>query len=106
MIPDGIKIDWNNTAEVEEARKTYSQFVWVPVKNAILDLSSNATALQNETNIKNAVQTQIDAGKYPMAIKKDATNYFGILYKFDLNTVDSTNLNVEVGIYDNWTPLN
>ena len=91
--------DWSNPTMMQE---TYDQFVWVPVKNAVLDLSSNSTALSSEENIKSAVQAEINAGRYPMAIKKDATNYFGVLYQFSLNSETNT---VKVEPYSSWTPL-
>ena len=91
--------DWSNPTMMQE---TYDQFVWVPVKNAVLDLSSNSTALSSEENIKSALQAEINAGRYPMAIKKDATNYFGVLYQFSLNSETNT---VKVEPYSSWTPL-
>ena len=87
---------------MDYAQKNYDQFVWVPVKNAVLDLSSNSTALSSEASIKSAVQEKINVGIYPMAIKKDATNYFGVLYQFSLDSATNT---VEVEPYSSWTPL-
>ena len=78
---DGI-IDKPNWNDEEMMQTTYDQFVWVPVPNAVLDLSNNSEALSSEANIKAAVQGGIDEGKYPMAIKKDSRNYFGVLYQF------------------------
>lgn len=59
--------------------KTYDQFVWVPVdkNNVILDLSTTYATL-DEAGIMAKVQEQINAGKYPMAIKVDATNYINL----------------------------
>ncbi len=108
LINDSSTVNWNNATAVETAQTTYDQFVWVPVPNAVLDLSNNSEALSSEANIKAAVQGEIDEGKYPMAIKKDATNYFGVLYQFSL---DSTNNTVKVAPLINdinaytWTPL-
>ena len=98
---DGI-IDEPNWNDPEMMQTTYDQFVWVPVPNAVLDLSNNSEALSSEANIKAAVQGEIDEGRYPMAIKKDATNYFGVLYQFSL---DSTTNTVKVEPDSSWTPL-
>ena len=89
--------NWDN---VEYMHKTYDQFVWVPVdrNNVILDLSTTYSAL-DEAEIRAKVQEQIDAGKYPMAIKTDATNYIGVLYQF----TEETN-GVVVAPNSNWTP--
>ena len=106
VIPNGVTIDWKNPIEREIAQKTYDQFVWVPIKNAILDLSNNTETLSSEENIRVAVQNEINAGKYPMAIKtpnKDINgrnNYLGILYDFFLK-----NNKVKIILYNNWKPL-
>ena len=91
------KANWNN---VEDMQKKYDQFVWVPVdkNNVVLDLSSNYSTL-NDAGIRAKVQEQINAGKYPMAIKTDATNYIGVLYQF----TEETN-GVVVAPNSNWTP--
>ena len=102
LIPDGTTVDWTNATAVETAQKTYDQFVWVPVENAVLDLSGNSEALSTEANIKSAVQSEINEGRYPMAIKKDAENYFGVLYQFSLNNTNNT---VKVEPYSLRTPL-
>ena len=101
-LMSGSTIDWSSTTAVENAKKTYDQFVWIPVLNAVLDLSGNTTALSTEENIKAAVQSEIEAGRYPMAIKKDATNYFGVLYEFNLNSEGN---GVEISTLTEWTPL-
>ena len=106
VIPNGVTIDWKNPIEREIAQKTYDQFVWVPIKNAILDLSNNTETLSSEENIRVSVQNEINAGKYPMAIKtpnKDINgrnNYLGILYDFSLE-----NNKVKIILYNNWKPL-
>lgn len=84
IIPEAETVDWEKKDKngVYEVQKQYDQFVWVPVKNSILDLSKNETALISDDTIKSQVQKEIDAGRYPMAIKKDAENYCGILYDF------------------------
>ena len=106
IIPENETPDWTAKDEngVYEIQKEYDQFVWVPVKNAILDLSGNATALASDTSIKAAVQSEIDAGRYPMAIKKDATNYIGVLYEFEDATDEEENHYVKVTPYSGWTP--
>lgn len=72
----------------------------MPIKNPVLDLSKNSTALESETNIKNAVQAEITAGRYPMAIKKSEEEYFGVLYQFK-----KENGNVKIELNSSWTPL-
>lgn len=106
IIPENVTPDWTAKDEkgVYEVQKEYDQFVWVPVKNAILDLSGNATALASDTSIKAAVQSEIDAGRYPMAIKKDATNYIGVLYEFEDATDTEENHYVKVIPYSEWEP--
>lgn len=91
------KANWDN---VEYMHKTYDQFVWVPVdrNNVVLDLSEDYSTL-DEAGIRAKVQEQINAGKYPMAIKTDATNYIGVLYQF----TEETN-GVVVAPNSNWMP--
>ena len=91
------KANWDN---VEYMHKTYDQFVWVPVdkNNVILDLSNTYSTL-DDAGIRAKVQEQINAGKYPMAIKTDETNYIGVLYQF----TEETN-GVVVAPNSNWTP--
>ena len=106
IIPENETPDWTAKDEkgVYEVQKNYDQFVWVPVKNAVLDLSGNATALASDESIKAAVQSEIDAGRYPMAIKKDVTNYIGVLYQFEDATDEEENHYVKVTPYSGWTP--
>ena len=106
IIPKGETPDWTAKDEkgVYEVQKKYDQFVWVPVKNAVLDLSGNTEALASDDSIKVAVQSEIDAGRYPMAIKKDAENYFGVLYGFEDATDTEGNNYVKVTPYEYWTP--
>ena len=79
--------DWTNKTKMQE---TYDQFVWVPVKNAILDLSSTYSGL-DDAGIKSKVQEQINVGKYPMAIKiNTAGDYIGVLYEFSEVTENNT----------------
>ena len=106
IIPKGETPDWTAKDEkgVYEVQKKYDQFVWVPVKNAVLDLSGNTEALASDASIKAAVQSEIDAGRYPMAIKKDATNYFGVLYGFEDATDTEGNHYVKVTPNSGWMP--
>ena len=83
--------------EEETMQQTYDQFVWIPVDNPVLDLSSE-TSLTDDS-IKSAVQEQINQNKYPMAIKKSDGNYIGVLYDF---TGDANG--VTVSPLANWTP--
>ena len=92
--------DWTNKTKMQE---TYDQFVWVPVKNAILDLSSTYSGL-NDAGIRSKVQEQINVGKYPMAIKTNtAGDYIGVLYEFSEVTENNTTY-VKVIPNSNWTP--
>lgn len=92
--------DWTNKTKMQE---TYDQFVWVPVKNAILDLSSTYSGL-DDAGIRSKVQEQINVGKYPMAIKTNtAGDYVGVLYEFSEVTENNTTY-VKVIPNSNWTP--
>ena len=70
----------------------------MPVKNAYLDLTGNTDALSSDANIRAAVQSEINSGRYPMAIKK-GDNYFGVLYQFTEGT------EVIIQPYSTWNPL-
>ena len=96
------RANWDN---VEYMHKTYDQFVWVPVdkNNVILDLSTTYATL-DDAGIRAKVQEQINAGKYPMAIKTGTQtdskdDYIGVLYQF----TEETN-GVVVAPNSNWTP--
>ena len=96
------KANWDN---VEDMQKKYDQFVWVPVdkNNVVLDLSSTYSTLDN-SEIRAKVQEQINAGKYPMAIKTgtktdNKDDYIGVLYQF----TEETN-GVVVAPNSNWMP--
>ncbi len=104
IIPEDETPNWTAKDEkgVYEVQKEYDQFVWVPVKNAVLDLSGNTTALASDASIKAAVQSEIDAGRYPMAIKKDATNYIGVLYGFEDAIDEDEKHYVKVTPYSDW----
>ena len=92
--------DWTNKTKMQE---TYDQFVWVPVKNAILDLSSTYSGL-DDAGIRSKVQEQINVGKYPMAIKTNtAGDYIGVLYEFSEVTENNTTY-VKVTPDSIWTP--
>ncbi len=91
--------EWNNRETMQEI---YNQFVWVPVENPVLDLTpDDGTSLPKEDSdtIKAKVQNEIDAGRYPMAIK-NGEDYIGVLYQF---TEDNDKVKVE--LYENWAPL-
>ena len=86
-------------------QKTYDQFVWVPVdkNNVVLDLSGDYSTL-DDAGIRAKVQEQINAGRYPMAIKTGTQtdskdDYIGVLYQF----TEKNNV-VEVAPNSNWTP--
>ena len=107
IIPEDETPDWTADDDgngILDVQEDYDQFVWVPVKNAVLDLSGNSTVLVSDASIKAAVQSEIDAGRYPMAIKKDATNYFGVLYGFEDATDTEGNNYVKVTPYSFWKP--
>ena len=96
-ITNGATItDWSNSESIQQ---NYDQFVWVPVKNAYLDLTGNAEALSSDANIRAAVQSEIDNNnRYPMAIK-NGDNYFGVLYQF------TEGAEVTIEPYSTWNPL-
>ena len=103
-IVNDDKANWEN---VEYMQKTYDQFVWVPVENAVLDLSSTYSTLDDE-GIKAKVQEQINVGKYPMAIKtgtqtEGKDNYIGVLYGFSEVTEDGKTY-VKVVPNSEWSP--
>lgn len=84
-------------------QETYDQFVWVPVKNAILDLSSTYSGL-DDAGIRSKIQEQINVGKYPMAIKTNtAGDYIGVLYEFSEVTENNTTY-VKVTPNSSWAP--
>ena len=93
--------DWSNA---EEIQKTYDQFVWVPVENAILDLTGNSTALADDASIKAEVQKEIKAGRYPMTIKKDENTYIGVLYQFSEENIGENQKKVKVEPLSDWKP--
>ena len=107
IIPEGEPeiTDWKADSDnngIIDVQEKYDQFIWVPVPNAVLDLSSDSTTLSSETDIKASVQNEINAGRYPMAIKNTDGNYFGVLYDFNF---DSTTNKVKVEPYGSWTPI-
>ena len=92
--------DWTNKTKMQV---TYDQFVWVPVKNAILDLSSTYSGL-DYAGLISKVQEQINVGKYPMAIKTNtAGDYIGVLYEFSEVTENNTTY-VKVIPNSKWRP--
>ena len=101
-VKDGIVIYITNGTQITDwdtAKTTYDQFVWVSVKNAVLDLSKNSDAVLADAKIKEAVQAEVDAGRYPMAVKKSETDYIGVLYQFEDGTDSAT-----VQLNSSWTP--
>ena len=78
--------------------------MWVPVENAVLDLSGNSTALADYASIKAEVQKEIKAGRYPMAIKKDENTYIGVLYQFSEETTGENQKQVKVEPLSDWKP--
>ena len=108
IIPKGEIPDWTSDEDLDgilDVQEKYDQFVWVPVRNAILDLSGNAIVLSSDEKIKAEVQKEIDAGRYPMAIKKDATNYIGVLYGYEEATDIDGNKYVKIKPDTSWTPI-
>ena len=108
IIPKDETPDWEadeDTDGILDVQEKYDQFVWVPVPNAVLDLSSEFDTL-DEAGIRAKIQEQIDAEKYPMAIKTNATDYIGVLYQF---TEENGKVKVEPLTNDvngrTWTPL-
>ena len=103
-IPDSEEEKITDWSDAETIQKTYDQFVWVPVENAVLDLSGNSTALADDASIKAEVQKEIDAGRYPLAIKKDENTYMGVLYQFSEETIVENKKQVKVEPYSKWEP--
>ena len=103
-IPDSEEEKITDWSDAETIQKTYDQFVWVPVENAVLDLSGNSTALADDASIKAEVQKEIDAGRYPMAIKKDENTYIGVLYQFSEETTGENQKQVKVEPLSDWKP--
>ena len=106
-MPDSEEEKITDWSDAEEIQKTYDQFVWVPVENAVLDLSGNSTALADDASIKAEVQKEIKAGRYPMAIKKDENTYIGVLYQFNEETIQEngeTKKQVKVKPLSDWEP--
>lgn len=111
VVPAGEEItDWNadtNSNGILDVQENYDQFVWVPVENPVLDLSAateeNVTSLSSDDNLKAAIQKEIDNGRYPMAVKKDESEYFGIIYDFELDS--ETNLVKIIPMGNNWSPI-
>ncbi len=108
IIPKDETPDWDaddNSNGILDVQEKYDQFVWVPVPNPVLDLSSNFSSL-DEAGIKAEVQKEVEAGRYPMAIKTNATDYIGVLYQF---TEENGKVKVEPLANDvdgnSWTPL-
>lgn len=103
VLPEGTEgVDWtgdSNSNGIKDVQEDYDQFVWIPVNNAILDLSSNSAALASDSTIKSAVQSEINAGRYPMAIKSTDGNYLGVLYQFALSS-STVNISPLAG----WSP--
>ena len=103
-MPDSEEEKITDWSDAEEIQKTYDQFVWVPVENAVLDLSGNSTALADDASIKAEVQKEIKAGRYPMAIKKDENTYIGVLYQFSEETIGENQKQVKVEPLSDWEP--
>ena len=103
-MPDSEEEKITDWSDAEEIQKTYDQFVWVPVENAVLDLSGNSTALADDASIKAEVQKEIKAGRYPMAIKKDENTYIGVLYQFSEETIGENQKKVKVEPLSDWEP--
>ena len=103
-IPAGYKVTDDSATEIKDgivvSDNEGNEFVWVPVQNAILDLSNDSTALSTETNIKAKIQLEMTEDRYPMAVKNADGNYFGILYEFSQQG-DIT----EISLNKYWTPL-
>lgn len=86
IVPEGFTLSENTGVTIEEGivivDRDGNEFVWVPVKTPVLDLSHLAT----ETDRKITLESQIAQGIYPMAVKLQDGNYIGVLYEFSLDT--------------------
>lgn len=77
-IENGLII--SDVADDDESNsKGGNQFVWIPVETPTLDVSQYT----NETSINSAIQTSVDNGRYPMAIRLSDGNYASVLYRFE-----------------------
>ena len=103
-IPNSEEEKITDWSDAETIQKTYDQFVWVPVENAVLDLSGNSTALVDDESIKAEVQKEINAGRYPMAIKRDENAYMGVSYQFSEETIGENQKQVKVEPLSDWKP--
>lgn len=108
VIPEGEEVtDWNADEDengIIDVQENYDQFVWVPVPNAVLDLSGDPSAVSTENEIRNSVQKEIDQGRYPMALKVNDKDYIGIIYQFSLSE-DGTHVEIKPADKYNWCPL-
>ena len=87
-VDEGFVIYITNDAEITEEdwqdaetmQKTYDQFVWVPVKEALaVDMNGDNTIDKTDIDL------MVAEGRYPMAIKTSESpeTYKGILYDFE-----------------------
>ena len=96
IIPeeDAQEVDWESETEKNpdllDVQEKYSQFVWVPVPNAIAYDTNN-----DETIDESDINAMIAKGEYPMAIKLADGNYKGILYNFTETTEETTKVTIE-----------
>ena len=86
-IDDNATINWNNETELELAKQSYDQFVWVPVEVAYIEEDEipgntpESTDTEKYNNLKTYCSTN---GIYPMAIKI-GNNFKELLYMFSFN---------------------
>lgn len=91
-MTQGKKItNWN-----DDVLEKYDQFVFVPLKHAILDLSDSES--NDSSYFTEKINELIKEDIYPMAIKKNDNNYISILYNF---SKDETTSEVKVNTYSN-----
>lgn len=99
--------DWNadiNANNILDVQENYDQFVWIPVQDPVLDLS---TIELTDEQIKTSIQEKIEKQEYPMAIKNSTGNYIGILYDFNEEIDEQGKKIVKVSVSEtDWLPLN
>jgi hypothetical protein len=110
-LPKGFNISGENGEDIIEdglviTDQNKNEFVWIPVENAVIDISDKITTLDDITaltgfnKVKTAIAEKVDltSGIYPMVAKigeEGEKRYIGISYFFDTNGNISS-----VGIYD------
>lgn len=85
-IPDGFEHKEGTTDKgyVIQHETEESEFVWIPVPMAFLDVSDTS----DNTTIENRIKDEMNQGNYPMALKMQDGHYKGIVYKITADAGD------------------